>query len=103
MRKSILFFIGVLTVAIQSNAQQYNFKDFTINDGVPESRINTIGEDQRGNLWIGTSGNGLLKFDGYTFVNFSTEDGLISDVIYSVYEDNKGLIWLGTDRGICTY
>ncbi len=84
------------------------FKRFThvVKDStsIPNSRVNHIFEDNKGNLWIATEG-GLSKFlkdKGY-FKNYSVEHGLESSHIKSIVEDDHGVLWLGTSRGISRF
>ncbi len=60
-------------------------------------------EDRAGNLWFGTTENGLYKFDGKTFQQFLIKDGLNSNYVTSLLEDLTGKIWIGTDVGLCLY
>jgi len=60
-------------------------------------------EDKNGNLWFGTTGDGVYRFDGKSFTNFTSKDGLTSNVIWSILEDKQGNIWFGTEVGICRY
>ena len=60
--------------------------------------------DDEGNIWIGTIGNGLVKFDTNTLKFTRVKDGLQREVysIYSIcYSDGK--LWMGTDDGLCCY
>jgi len=57
-------------------------------------------EDTKGNLWFGSIGEGLYKYDGKLFVHFGMEEGLNSNSIYSILQDKTGNIWVGTNRGI---
>lgn len=59
--------------------------------------------DAAGNLWFGTTGDGIFRYDGTSFINFTTENGLSSNTVWSVLEDNAGNIWIGTDSGVCRY
>lgn len=53
-----------------------------------------------GLLWIGTSQNGLICFDGKGIVkNITVKDGLPENSIRCLYLDNKKL-WVGTNKGI---
>lgn len=58
-------------------------------------------------VWLGTNGNGLLRFRGeqliehFTFAN--TASGLRSNTIYAVFVDREGVLWLGTNRGVCRF
>ena len=60
--------------------------------------------DDSGNIWIGTIGNGLIKFDTNTSSFISLKDVLQRDIysIYSICYDD-GNIWMGTDNGLFCY
>ncbi|MBK7809055.1 MAG: hypothetical protein IPJ51_22645 [Saprospiraceae bacterium] len=60
-------------------------------------------QDKTGNLWFGTSDNGLYKYDGKSFHQFLVSDGLNSNEISCLLEDRDGKIWIGTKEGICFY
>lgn len=60
-------------------------------------------QDKAGNLWFGTTENGLYKYDGKSFSRFLVADGLNSNNISSLLEDKEGKIWIGTDAGLCLY
>ncbi len=60
-------------------------------------------QDKAGNLWFGTTENGLYKYDGKSFSRFLMADGLISNNISCIMEDKDGKIWIGTEAGLCVY
>lgn len=60
-------------------------------------------QDKAGNLWFGTTGAGVYKYDGKSFINFTEKDGLLSRVVFSIIEDKAGNIWAGTDNGVYRY
>ena len=60
-------------------------------------------KDRSGNLWLGTTDNGLFKYDGNSFKQFTINDGLDCNKIYCVLEDKEGKIWVGTEVGLCLY
>ncbi len=59
--------------------------------------------DKAGNLWFGTTAEGVYHFDGKSFVNYTNEDGLNSNSIWSMIEDKNGNILFGTGKGICLF
>lgn len=65
--------------------------------------IHCMMEDKAGNLWFGTTGDGVYKYDGQQFINFTTKQGLMSNAIWSLLEDQKGNILIGTDAGLSMF
>ncbi|UOK43650.1 MULTISPECIES: ligand-binding sensor domain-containing protein [Flavobacterium] len=60
-------------------------------------------QDKAGNLWFGTSGEGVYKYDGKSFSQFTATNGLNSNHVYCILEDKNGKIWIGTEAGVCIY
>ena len=62
-------------------------------------------EDKFKNLWLGTWGYGLAKFDFKleTFTFFTEKDGLSDNIVYGILEDNEGDFWLSTKTGISRF
>lgn len=77
--------------------------NFNTEHGLALSSILCGFEDSAGNLWFGTSGNGLSKYDGQTFTNFTSNHGLIHNLVNCITEDEYGNIWLGTYGGLSKY
>jgi streptogramin lyase len=69
----------------------------------PYTSIRCSLEDKDGNLWFGTTGAGVYRYDGRSFINFTEKDGLSSNTVYCMLEDKDGNIWVGTDNGVCRY
>lgn len=65
--------------------------------------VNCSLQDKEGNLWFGTTENGLYKYDGKSFRQFLVADGLNSNTINDILEDKDGKIWIGTKDGVCLY
>ena len=60
-------------------------------------------QDKAGNLWFGTTGSGVYRYDGKLFYNYTVKDGLNNNAVWSLLEDKSGNIWFGTTDGICRY
>jgi len=60
-------------------------------------------EDSKGDLWFGTVGEGVARYDGSTLTYFTTRDGLIDDVVPGIAEDRQGNLWFGTHAGASRY
>ena len=61
--------------------------------GLSAKNIKVIYRDSWNNLWIGTSGDGLLKAIGQEFVHYGLQAGLKGDNVYSVYQDRQARLW----------
>ncbi len=86
-----------------AGSQQYNFRNFSVKDGVAQSQVYAIHQDFRGYLWLGTRGGGISRFDGTNFKTFTEKDGLVNNYIYTIQEDSKHTIWIGTNNGLSAY
>jgi len=60
-------------------------------------------QDRKGNLWFGTTSEGVYRYDGKSFTNFTTKDGLINNGVFSIEEDKKGNIWFGTTSSVSRF
>lgn len=60
-------------------------------------------QDKAGNLWFGTTGEGVYRYNGNSFTQFTKKDGLNTNTVYAILEDTSGNIWFGTTDGICRY
>ncbi|MBU0486424.1 MAG: PAS domain S-box protein, partial [Bacteroidetes bacterium] len=56
--------------------------------------------DKTGNLWFGTSGGGVSRYDGKSFTNFTTAQGLANNSVMAIIQDHKGIMWFGTNLGL---
>ena len=65
--------------------------------------VQCILEDKASNLWLGTTENGLYKYDRKSFRQFLVADGLNSNSINDILEDKEGKIWIGTKEGVSLY
>jgi len=80
-------------------AQHYDFRNYSVEEGLAQSQIFSIMQDSRGNLWLGTYGAGVNRFDGIHFDRFNEYDGLSNNIVHSIFEDSKGNIWFGFEKG----
>lgn len=56
-----------------------------------------------GNIWAGTWGAGVSRFDGQQWHNLTVQDGLAGNVVYSMDQDREGAFWFGTQNGLSRY
>lgn len=75
-------------------------------DRTERGRGRQLLRDRRGNLWVGTSGQGLwrVRFDDQGRVLLTERatalSGLLADGIVALLEDREGNIWSGTIEGL---
>lgn len=83
-------------------AGDIKFDRLSLDQGLSQSTVTAILQDNRGFMWFGTL-DGLNRYDGYSFKVFkhdSTDPTSISDnAISSLFEDRFGTLWVGTDAG----
>jgi ligand-binding sensor domain-containing protein len=65
--------------------------------------IRSIFQDSKGNLWFGTLGEGVVRYDEETLTYFSDPEGFITNTVYAINEDKNGNLWFGTDQGVYKY
>jgi ligand-binding sensor domain-containing protein len=92
----------LLSAAFSSSAQTYPYREYTTEDGLPQSQSLGVMQDSRGFLWIPTR-NGLARFDGHTFISYYRKDGLTSNIVSKVIEDAAGVIWAITPSGVSRF
>lgn len=69
--------------------------------------IRALTKDSKGNLWLGTKGGGIYRFEDYhpfradarpNIRQFTTENSaLLHNSVYNLAEDDHGVIWIGSD------
>jgi len=81
-------------------AQSLPLRHFSVHDGLIAGEVNTMFQDSRGFLWIGT-GEGLSRFDGSTFTNYAVTNGLPNPYVNCIAEshDEPGSLLIGTQGG----
>ena len=57
--------------------------------------------DDDGNVWCGTWGGGLSRFDGKNWTNYTVKDGLPGNHIFTLKLDEEDRrLWIGTNKGL---
>jgi ligand-binding sensor domain-containing protein/signal transduction histidine kinase len=70
--------------------QSYNTEQGLAFSGVLSSYC-----DKKGNLWFGTNGSGISRYDGKSFTNFEVFP-LSNAAVFTITEDSQGNLWFGT-------
>lgn len=56
-----------------------------------------------GEVWAGTWGGGLSRFDGKRWLTYTVDDGLPGNHVFSLGQDPAGDIWVGTSNGLAKF
>ncbi|MDZ7636104.1 MAG: two-component regulator propeller domain-containing protein [Bacteroidales bacterium] len=94
--------LAALSASLTSPAQTYPYREYTIDDGLPQSESMAFFQDSRG-LSGSAPRNGLARFDGQTFIPYLRKDGLPSNIVTRVIEDRAGTIWAVTSNGLARF
>ena len=97
-----LFFYFNITFA----QSEFSFKNISVKDGLAESTVKVIFEDQNGLMYLGTE-NGLDVYDGYDFKNYHMksfdDNSILGNKVSTIAEDKNGKIWVGTELGVSVF
>jgi ligand-binding sensor domain-containing protein/signal transduction histidine kinase len=70
-------------------------------DGLSQSRVAQIVQDDQGFMWFGTE-YGLNRYDGYKFRVFVKDprrlNSLGGNFVSALFKDRSGMLWIGTNR-----
>ena len=74
---------------------------FDRQNGLRSSRVQSLGTDPQGWIWVGTS-NGLHVFDGSRWRHLGEADGMLLSGVnaQAFFADPDGSVWMGTFKGI---
>ncbi|GAB5539874.1 MAG: histidine kinase [Salibacteraceae bacterium] len=66
--------------------------------------LKVVFSDNGNNIWLGTSGSGILKFTGTHTTIFGLSDGMASDQVMAIEEDENSNLWFATyGAGVLKY
>ncbi|MEZ9821468.1 EAL domain-containing protein [Shewanella sp. 10N.286.45.A1] len=101
----IVLFLLISFVPLQSSlAFTLNAVSLGVPEGLSQSNLTSIVEDDDGYVWVGTL-NGLNRYDGKHFRHYfpSERNELASAFIRSLYISQSGSMFIGTDKGLSVY
>jgi signal transduction histidine kinase/ligand-binding sensor domain-containing protein len=99
----VRWLIGLFLPASFAATQEMplKFDRYSLNEGLSQSQVFDLGEDEDGFLWLATA-DGLNRFDGYEFRVFrnSGPSPLVTDNFIMRFVWQRGrVLWVGTDAG----
>ncbi|MEO0468450.1 MAG: two-component regulator propeller domain-containing protein [Bacteroidota bacterium] len=98
---SLFWTICLVMIGPIAFGQEYNLLKLSLDEGLSQSQVFALLQDQKGYLWLGTHG-GLNRFDGRNFVTID-DDSLAGNFLSSLIEDKEGNLWVGTNNGLTRY
>ncbi len=94
----LVFFASMQVMA----AQDFQFRNYDRDEGICNSFVYSIIQDQQGYLMVGT-GSGLCRFDGFAFNQVPMPDSLVRGYVTTMYRTSSGTLWVGFSDGNTTY
>lgn len=86
-------------IAVHATGQQYFFRNYSVESGLPFVQVFCLYQDSNGYLWSGGYG-GLSRFDGKVFGNYNRKNGLVDHIVNAICADGTGNIFVGTNKGL---
>ncbi|MCP4293317.1 MAG: hypothetical protein GY780_15945 [bacterium] len=107
--KLLLFLAFIFALQIQAAfaIENVRFKRLSVVDGLSQSSVEAIVQDQEGFIWIGTE-DGLNRYDGYSFKHFRHDpddpSSIATSNVMRLHLGNNGQLWVGTySKGLDRY
>ena len=79
--------------------QKHNFISYNIDEGLPQSSVINMLQDNDRHIWMATGG-GVSRYDGRSFTNYTADEGLSESNIMEVAIGKDERIWAVTLSGL---
>src|ERR1035437_10712462 len=93
-RPAIVMLFGALLLGASpaGDLENYSYRVWGAQDGLPEETVQAITQTPDGYLWVGTSG-GLARYDGFSFPVFNRANtpAVSDDSVLALYPDGDSL------------
>ena len=94
---NIIFLLGFAFNSF-SQRKEFEFKNFTQENGLPSNESYFVYRDSRDFLWFATD-QGVVRYNGNKMERFNLPD----NVVFKIREDSKGRIWFFSHTGKLSY
>ena len=98
LRWTILLCVFILS-CLRVFAQKHNFISYNIDEGLPQSGVVNLLQDNDRHIWAATAG-GISRFDGKKFTNYTTDEGLSENNVLQITIDHHQRLWASTYSGL---
>ena len=92
--------IGTLNAGLVRMKAGHFTRDPMIRNRATTSPISGILNDSAHEIWLATSGSGLVHQQNGRLITYSQSNGLLSNSLYAVTKGLDGTIWIGTADGL---
>jgi len=99
-RINVLTFAWLIFLATSLSAEDYNVRNWHMEEGLPDGEITALAQTPDGYLWIGTP-KGLAQFDGTRFRVYQPKNTVEfkDERVANLLADHAGRLWIGTADG----
>jgi diguanylate cyclase (GGDEF)-like protein/PAS domain S-box-containing protein len=88
------------------NHSPLKFERISIAEGLSQSYVYDITQDNNGFIWIATQ-DGLNRYDGKNFVYYrhdsTNKNSIAGNFIRKIFIDKQNIMWVGTNEGLSRY
>lgn len=96
----MLGLIAFVQFSAKIQAQHFDIKIISTNEGLPSGQIGDVVQDKEGYIWLSTY-DGLIQFDGKKSKAYTTRHGFRNDLIYDLFIDSENRFWVSVeDAGV---
>ncbi len=100
-----------IIVATDKGAYRYltQANNFELIKALPKAYFRALCEDDKGNIWAGTYGDGVYAYNIRTgkvdhfFLSINRNTNIASNIINNIYRSKDSLLWFATEGGLCSY
>jgi ligand-binding sensor domain-containing protein len=78
------------------------FKLWSASDGLPDSHVVWVCEDNQGVVWAGLN-KGIARLKDGKLVSVNRNQGLFDNITYAMLPDNHGHVWVDSSRGFFSF
>lgn len=90
-------FLFLLFGLMQTSAQNFQLKNYTVKNGIPNAKIIAIAQDNVGSVWLASKSK-ISKFNGEEFKNIEIKNRVIN-----VLKTKNDSLLIGTDNSLTIY
>ena len=100
------FFLVIASHLLAAQQRPSSFKHITTNDGLSQSNVTCMLQDNEGFMWFGTQ-DGLNRYDGRTLKVYKKDPlrsgSLGHNYVLSLFKNRDGNFWIGTYTGLILF